>query len=161
MQVQYTDERKRYLFQLIFSSKNYVCLSTDSSNLCCGATLRCSMRLRYCLFGFILFDNVFRLRTFDSIRGEDGEEEMDVVCDNPYIARLHASKGPCQVCFFPLSEKEKELFEKNGRHLCVNVTHGGWSSLHKQTKILCKFVASASSIRTNKPLGTRKPLVDT
>ena len=48
-----------------------------------------------------------------------------VICQNPYNVSLHAKPAGCQMCIFKLSESEKELYEKNGRHLRVAMTTGG------------------------------------
>eukprot|EP00531_Pseudo-nitzschia_arenysensis_P018077 CAMPEP_0116121466 /NCGR_PEP_ID=MMETSP0329-20121206/3711_1 /TAXON_ID=697910 /ORGANISM="Pseudo-nitzschia arenysensis, Strain B593" /LENGTH=574 /DNA_ID=CAMNT_0003615279 /DNA_START=173 /DNA_END=1897 /DNA_ORIENTATION=- len=48
-------------------------------------------------------------------------------CGNKYIPNLHPDISGCQVCIFKLSESEKADYEKNGRHLRVNMTRGGCS----------------------------------
>ena len=47
------------------------------------------------------------------------------VCDNPFISKLHRSRGHCQVCVFRLSDSELKVFERKGRHLRVNNAYGG------------------------------------
>jgi hypothetical protein len=53
------------------------------------------------------------------------DESAGPVCDNPFLAKLHETRGFCQVCIYHLTGSDKMLFEKNGRHLCVNVAYGG------------------------------------
>jgi hypothetical protein len=53
------------------------------------------------------------------------DESAGPICDNPFIAKLHETRGFCQVCIYHLTDSEKMAFEKNGRHLCVNLAYGG------------------------------------
>jgi hypothetical protein len=53
------------------------------------------------------------------------DESAGPVCDNPYLAKLHQTRGFCQVCIYHLTDSEKMDFEKNGRHLCVSEAYGG------------------------------------
>ena len=53
------------------------------------------------------------------------DESAGPVCDNPYVAKLHETRGFCQVCIYHLTDSDKMTFEKNGRHLCVSVAYGG------------------------------------
>jgi len=56
---------------------------------------------------------------------EEEDEDEQPICSNPFQPNLHAIRGPCQVCVFRLAPNEKEKFDENGRHLCVNLTLGG------------------------------------
>jgi hypothetical protein len=56
---------------------------------------------------------------------EKEEKEDPAFCENPFIAKLHPTCGRCQVCIFRLSDREKAMFDKNGRHLRVNQANGG------------------------------------
>jgi len=47
------------------------------------------------------------------------------ICTQPFIPKLHAKLWGCDVCIGKLSEVERELYEKNGRHLRVAMSQGG------------------------------------
>ena len=52
-------------------------------------------------------------------------DELGQICDNAFVPNLHKNKMACQVCVFRLSDADKKVFAKSGRHLRVNPTRGG------------------------------------
>jgi hypothetical protein len=52
-------------------------------------------------------------------------------CQSKFDPILHRNnKGPCELCVFHLTEKEKEKLDEEGRHLLVQFTTGGCRDCH-------------------------------
>jgi hypothetical protein len=75
---------------------------------------------------------VFSPRSYSSLSSQCSIQSFQspgkagiVGCQSRYNPYLHHLKGPCELCIFQLSDKDKDELDTHGRHLLVQFTTGG------------------------------------